>query len=129
MTSKSTSGDATDQEHGPPSEEVSISMAGLSEGEREIINRQLEAPELTIGYFALFRYANMNEAIIMVIALAASIAAGATMPLMTVRLLKLVSLSEKEVLEEFHYGEFRYMFKKRSGSSYCLFYSLASFHP
>jgi hypothetical protein len=115
MRSQSTaysSGEAIDEEHGPPSEEVSIPMAGLNEGEREIINRQLEAPELTIGYFALFRYANMNEGIIMVIALAASIAAGATMPLMTVRLLKLVSLSEKEVLEAFYSAEIGYMFTK-----------------
>ena len=40
--------------------------------------------------------------IIMVFALLASIAAGAIMPLMTVRLLKVISLSEKNVLGAFH---------------------------
>ncbi|KAF2463974.1 P-loop containing nucleoside triphosphate hydrolase protein [Lindgomyces ingoldianus] len=83
QSTNSSSGVAIDEEHGPPSEEVRIPMAGPNEEEKEIINRQLVAPTLTIGYFALFRYANMNELIIMVIALVASIAAGATMPLMT----------------------------------------------
>lgn len=123
------SGEAIDEGQRPQSEEVNIPMACLSEGEKEIINRQLEAPQLTIGYFALFRYAKMNEAIIMVIALAASIAAGATMPLMTVCSRKLVYLSENEVLEVLHFREIGYMvtwlFKLRSHSRYYLFYSFA----
>lgn len=61
-------------------------MAGLSEQEQEIIQRQLDAPKLTVGYFALFRYASTTEILIMVVALIASIAAGAVMPLMTVRI-------------------------------------------
>jgi ATP-binding cassette subfamily B (MDR/TAP) protein 1 len=73
-----------DEKHArSPSEEVKPPMAGLSEQEKEIIERQLKAPKLTVGYFALFRYANRNEIIIMVISLVASIAAGAVMPLMT----------------------------------------------
>ncbi|KAH7082712.1 leptomycin B resistance protein pmd1 [Paraphoma chrysanthemicola] len=76
---------AIDEKHGrSPSEEVKPPMAGLSEQEKEIIERQLDAPKLTVGYFALFRYASRNEIIIMVIALIASIAAGAVMPLMTI---------------------------------------------
>jgi hypothetical protein len=75
---------AIDEKHGAPLEEVKPPMAGLSEQEREIIERQIDAPKLTVGYFALFRYASKNEFIIMVIAVIASIAAGAVMPLMTV---------------------------------------------
>jgi ATP-binding cassette subfamily B (MDR/TAP) protein 1 len=75
---------AIDEKHGAPSEMVKLPMAGLSEQEREIIERQIEAPKLDVGYFALFRYASRNEFIIMVIAVIASIAAGAVMPLMTV---------------------------------------------
>lgn len=73
-----------DEKHAAPSEEVKAPMAGLSEQEKEIIERQIDAPKLTVGYFALFRYATKNEFLIMIIALIASIAAGATMPLMTV---------------------------------------------
>lgn len=59
-------------------------MAALSEQEKEIIERQIDAPKLTVGYLALFRYASKNEVLIMVVAFIASIAAGAVMPLMTV---------------------------------------------
>jgi hypothetical protein len=80
----SSSNVAIDEKHGVQGEEVKPTMAGLNEQEREIIERQIEAPKLTVGYFALFRYATRNEFIIMVIAVIASIAAGAVMPLMTV---------------------------------------------
>jgi hypothetical protein len=71
--------------HGVPVEEKAASpMAGLSEQEREIIQRQIDAPKVTVGYFALFRYANWAELAIMFVAVIASIVAGAVMPLMTV---------------------------------------------
>jgi len=76
---------AIDEKHASQSEEVKAPMSSLSEQEKEIIERQLDAPKLQIGYFALFRYASKNEVLIMVAALVASIAAGAVMPLMTVR--------------------------------------------
>ena len=66
-------------------EELATSpTAGLSSEEKEIIERQTASPQLKIGYFSLFRYANKKEALIMVVATIASIAAGAVMPLMTV---------------------------------------------
>jgi ATP-binding cassette subfamily B (MDR/TAP) protein 1 len=80
----SSSNVAVDEKHGLASEEIKPPMAGLSEQEKEIIDLQIDAPKLEIGYFALFRYATRIELLIMVIALFASIAAGATMPLMTV---------------------------------------------
>ncbi|KAH7379491.1 P-loop containing nucleoside triphosphate hydrolase protein [Pyrenochaeta sp. MPI-SDFR-AT-0127] len=58
-------------------------VASLSVEEKSVIERQIEVPTVKISYFALFRYATMNEVIIMVIALLASIIAGAAMPLMT----------------------------------------------
>jgi hypothetical protein len=51
--------------------------------ERDIIEKQTSAPNLTVGYFSLFRYANGMDRLVMVGALVASIAAGAVMPLMT----------------------------------------------
>jgi ATP-binding cassette subfamily B (MDR/TAP) protein 1 len=81
----SSSNVAIDEKHGLASEEIKPPMVGLSEQEKEIIELQIDAPKLEIGYFALFRYASRIELFIMAIALFASIAAGATMPLMTVR--------------------------------------------
>jgi hypothetical protein len=85
LTPASSSSGAIDEKHGSPSEEVKPPMANLSEQEKEIIERQIDAPKLTVGYFALFRYASKAELLIMVIAFIASVAAGAVMPLMTVR--------------------------------------------
>lgn len=59
--------------------------SGLSDHDKQIIDRQTDAPKLNVGYFALFRYANQKHTLIMIVSLIASIAAGAVMPLMTVR--------------------------------------------
>lgn len=64
--------------------ELSPPTASLSEKEKDLIDRQLTAPNLTVGYFSLFRYATAKDKAIMVVALIASIAAGAVLPLMTV---------------------------------------------
>lgn len=76
---------AVDEKHEVQSEKESrLPTASLSDQEKEIIDRQLTAPNLTVGYFSLFRYATAKDKVIMVVALIASIAAGAVMPLMTV---------------------------------------------
>lgn len=68
-----------------PSEEGAKTLtSGLSEHDKQIIDRQTDAPALNVGYFALFRYANKKHTFIMIVSLIASIAAGAVMPLMTV---------------------------------------------
>ncbi|CAO2650152.1 Nn.00g014440.m01.CDS01 [Neocucurbitaria sp. VM-36] len=82
--SATSSGVAIDEKHGVPRDgEVKSPLAGLTEQEKEIIERQTRAPTLTVGYFSLFRYADRKDIIIMVVSLFASIAAGAVMPLMT----------------------------------------------
>lgn len=59
------------------------SAEGLTNDEKSIIQRQLDAPNENVGYFTLFRYANKKEMLIMVVSLLASVAAGACLPLMT----------------------------------------------
>jgi ATP-binding cassette subfamily B (MDR/TAP) protein 1 len=77
--------EAVDEKHEVQSEKESKpSVAGLSDQEKDIIDKQLTAPTVTVGYFSLFRYATRKDIVVMVVALAASIAAGAVMPLMTV---------------------------------------------
>ncbi|KAJ8116550.1 hypothetical protein OPT61_g2038 [Boeremia exigua] len=58
-------------------------MFGVSDHDKQIIDKQTDAPKLNVGYLALFRYANKKQTIIMIVSLIASIAAGAVMPLMT----------------------------------------------
>ncbi|KAH7130253.1 P-loop containing nucleoside triphosphate hydrolase protein [Dendryphion nanum] len=79
---KSQSAESTET-HVPIEELPGVPTAGLTDEEKEIIERQLHVPTLKIGYFSLFRYANKKEWFIMFIAAIASIAAGAVMPLMT----------------------------------------------
>lgn len=52
--------------------------------EKEIIKRQLDVPPVKVTYFTLFRYATVNDKIIIVIASFCAIAAGAIMPLMNI---------------------------------------------
>jgi ATP-binding cassette subfamily B (MDR/TAP) protein 1 len=59
------------------------SAAGLTEDEKSIIRRQLDAPNESVGYFALFRYANKQDMLIMFVSFLASVVAGACLPLMT----------------------------------------------
>ena len=76
---------AVEEKHEAQSEKESrLPTASLSDKEKEIIDIQLTAPNLTISYFSLFRYATAKDKVIMGLALIASIAAGAVMPLMTV---------------------------------------------
>jgi ATP-binding cassette subfamily B (MDR/TAP) protein 1 len=72
---------AIDEKHAMQSgeEEAKPATAGLSDQEKDIIERQTSAPNLTVGYFSLFRYANGMDRLVMVGALIASIAAGAVM--------------------------------------------------
>ncbi|KAJ4372965.1 hypothetical protein N0V83_003256 [Neocucurbitaria cava] len=84
-SSSTSSGVAIDEKHGVQQPEVVVKspLAGLTELEKQIIEKQTEAPTLTVGYFSLFRYASGKDKLIMVVAFFAAIAAGAVMPLMT----------------------------------------------
>lgn len=68
---------------GVAEEEVKQIAAGLSEQEQQILDRQTTAPNRTVGYFSLFRYASRKDIFVMFLALFSSIAAGAVMPLTT----------------------------------------------
>lgn len=79
-------GQGIDEKLDAPSEEGAKTLtSGLSDHDKQIIDKQTDAPKLSVGYFALFRYANKKHTLIMIVSLIASIAAGAVMPLMTVR--------------------------------------------
>lgn len=56
----------------------------LPEHEAAILRRQVDIPEVKVGFFTLYRYASRNDWIIWGISCVCTIAAGAAMPLMTV---------------------------------------------
>ena len=66
------------------SEKTRDSAQLLNEDEKAIIEDQLHIPEVKVGYFSLYRYANKKEIAIMLVSLIAAIIAGAVLPLMTV---------------------------------------------
>lgn len=59
-------------------------FAHLAQHEKDILKKQLDAPEVKIGFFGLYRYANRMDILILVISAICAIAAGAALPLFTV---------------------------------------------
>ncbi|KAF2503341.1 multidrug resistance protein-like protein 1 [Lophium mytilinum] len=55
----------------------------LTEVEQQVVQAQVGAPSVKIGYFALYRYATKFEILIMAISALAAMAGGAAFPLMT----------------------------------------------
>ena len=58
--------------------------AHLPPHEREIVQKQLAIPSVTVTYKTLFRYATRNDIIIILISALCAIAGGSVQPLMTV---------------------------------------------
>lgn len=59
-------------------------FAHLPDDEAAILRRQVETPDVEVGYFSLFRYASRADWLIFSLAFFAAVVAGAAMPLMTV---------------------------------------------
>jgi ATP-binding cassette, subfamily B (MDR/TAP), member 1 len=57
----------------------------LPDHEREILKRQVDEPEVKVGFFTLYRYTTRLDILILIVSSITTIAAGAAMPLMTVR--------------------------------------------
>lgn len=60
-------------------------LSHLPEHEQAIIKRQLEVPPAKVTFITLYRYATRIDLIIIIISVICAIAAGAPVPLMTVR--------------------------------------------
>jgi ATP-binding cassette subfamily B (MDR/TAP) protein 1 len=58
----------------------------LGDSERKIIEEQLELPTVNATYRSLYRYAEGRDILIMSVSSVCAIAAGAVLPLMTVRI-------------------------------------------
>ena len=58
-----------------------------TQSQKDILERQIALPEIQVSQRMLYRYATKNDIAILVISTVCAIAAGVTMPLMTVGLL------------------------------------------
>jgi ATP-binding cassette subfamily B (MDR/TAP) protein 1 len=67
-------------------EEKEDPFGHLPAHEKEILHRQVDVPEVKVGYFTLYRYCTRWDWTIWVVSCFCTIAAGAAMPLMTVRI-------------------------------------------
>lgn len=59
-------------------------FAHLPEHEKEILKKQLDAPNVKISFFGLYRYASRMDMLILGVSAICAIAAGAALPLFTV---------------------------------------------
>jgi hypothetical protein len=62
-----------------------MAAAQLDDNEMELIKKQIDLPTDTSGYFALYRFCDTFDILILYVSVLAAIAAGAASPLMTVR--------------------------------------------
>jgi ATP-binding cassette, subfamily B (MDR/TAP), member 1 len=67
----------------PPKDEEDI-YSHLPAAEAEILKRQVDTPVVKSGWKTLYRYATVNDYLIMAVSAVCAIAAGAALPLMTV---------------------------------------------
>ncbi|KAI4726474.1 multidrug resistance protein [Aureobasidium sp. EXF-10728] len=59
-------------------------FAHLPDHEKAVLKRQLDIPVVKVTYFMLFRYATLNDKILMALSAISSIIGGALLPLMTI---------------------------------------------
>lgn len=90
-TSISSSADKKDEKGGQQSAaptsttELETALEQLPKDERAILKEQLDSPTVPVTFFGLYRYADGLDYVVLVISAIASIAAGAALPLFTVR--------------------------------------------
>lgn len=65
--------------------DADAAFAHLPEHEREILKKQLNSPDVKVTFFGLYRYASKLDLLIIFVSAICSIAAGAALPLFTVR--------------------------------------------
>jgi ATP-binding cassette subfamily B (MDR/TAP) protein 1 len=87
--------DGKKKDHPPSPAEKAVDLsddslfAHLPEHEKEILKRQLDAPAVKVSFFILYRYASRTDILIMIVSTICAIAAGAALPLFTVRMTSL----------------------------------------
>ncbi|KAJ6019752.1 hypothetical protein N7499_003146 [Penicillium canescens] len=78
----------------------------LSQHEKDILKRQLDAPPVKTSFFGLYRYASRMDMLIILVSTLCAIAAGAALPLFTILFGSLATAFQKIMLNTIPYNEF-----------------------
>ncbi|KAE8382088.1 P-loop containing nucleoside triphosphate hydrolase protein [Aspergillus bertholletiae] len=84
----------------------------LPEHEKQILKKQLDADEVKVSFFALFRYASRMDILVIFISAICAIAAGAALPLFTILFGSLASAMSNRVADLISYDEFYHQLTK-----------------
>ncbi|RAL10080.1 ABC multidrug transporter Mdr1 [Aspergillus homomorphus CBS 101889] len=94
------------------SEDPDALFAHLPEHEKGILKKQLDAPDVNVSFFALFRYASRMDVLIMLVSALCAIVAGAALPLFTILFGSLASAFRGIALNEISYHDFYHQLTK-----------------
>lgn len=72
----------------------------------EILKRQVDTPNIKVGFATLYRYASRNDIIILVVSLISAVAAGVALPLMTIIFGSLQGIFQDRLLGLTTYDDF-----------------------
>ncbi|PYH88449.1 ABC multidrug transporter Mdr1 [Aspergillus ellipticus CBS 707.79] len=86
--------------------------AHLPEHEKQILKKQLDAEDVNVSFFGLFRYASRTDLIIMFVSGICAIVAGAALPLFTILFGSLASAFRGIALYEISYESFYHQLTK-----------------
>ncbi|KAF5864930.1 GTPase-activating protein [Aspergillus alliaceus] len=84
----------------------------LPEHEKQILKKQLDADEVKVSFFALFRYASRMDILVILVSAICAIAAGAALPLFTILFGSLASAMSNRVADLISYDEFYHQLTK-----------------
>ncbi|KAI2010386.1 multidrug-resistance transporter mdr2 [Ophidiomyces ophidiicola] len=105
--------------------DLDASLAHLPQHERDILKEQLEVPDVKVGYFTLYRYATVNDMVILVVSTIASIAGGAALPLFTILFGAMAGSFQDIILGKITYDEFNSVLTKNA--LYFVYLGIAEF--
>ncbi|KAA8910879.1 P-loop containing nucleoside triphosphate hydrolase protein [Sphaerosporella brunnea] len=83
-------------------------LAHLPQNEREIIERQIHMPNVPVTYFQLYRFATVNDLILIAIGCVTAIIGGAILPVMTVLFGQLAQTFQNFALEHITRGHMQH---------------------
>lgn len=69
-----------------PSNSIDSDDANDDVREEQVLHEQVRIPEIKVSYRSLFRYSNFSDTLLYWCSICCSLAAGAALPLMTVRM-------------------------------------------
>ncbi|KAH8702585.1 ABC multidrug transporter Mdr1 [Talaromyces proteolyticus] len=90
----------------PSATELDTLLEQLPEDERKILQEQLKSPTVSVSFFALYRYADKWDYLVLLISAICAIAGGAALPLFTILFGQLTNAFQGIFLDTISYDNF-----------------------